>query len=280
MEHILVPTDFSECAEDALRVGAKLARMSGATLHLAHVYFNVQPTYAYGIEEDDGTTNKRMRDSIEEQLDLLLEHSDLQNIETRKHCIMNKPLWDMLELESMQSIDMVVMGSHGVSGVRELFLGSNAQKLVQAAACPVLIVKEYFDPGKVENVIFASNFYPEAVEVFQPIKELVDLLGARTHLLKVITPGAFEETLFSENSMKEFAEEVGLKDHDIATYNSTSIENGIHAYVELIDSDLICIETHGRSGLGHWLAGSLAERVVNHADVPVLTMKLEGPILN
>jgi len=280
MRHILVPTDFSECAEDALKVAVKLARMSGAVLHVAHVYFNVQPTYAYGIEEDDGSINERMRDSIQVQLDLLLENTDIEGVELHKHCIMNKPLWDVLELESMQSIDIVVMGSHGTSGVREFFLGSNAQKLVQAAECPVLVVKEYFDPGKVNNVLFVSNFYPEAIENFAPIRMLVDLMGARTYLLKVITPGSFEETPFSESSMKEFAKEAGLDDCEMATFNSKSIEKGIHAYIERIGADLVCIETHGRSGLGHWLAGSLAERVVNHADVPVLTMKIEGPILD
>ena len=279
LKHILVPTDFSECAEDAIKVAAKLARMSDAVLHVAHVYFNVQPTFLYGIEEDDGSVTERMRVSIQEQLDLLLKMPELEGLKIQKHCIMNKPLWDILDLETLQYMDMVVMGSHGVSGVREFFIGSNAQKLVQAANCPALVVKQYFDPESIENVVFASNYYTQAVETFKPIKELIDLLGCRTHLLKVITPGNFEETHFSEQLMHDFASNVGLEDHSIGTFNSRSIEKGIHSYIEEKKADMVCIETHGKSGLGHWLAGSLAERVANHADVPVLTMKIEDPDL-
>jgi len=277
MKHILVPTDFSECAEDALKVAAKLARMSGAVLHVAHVYFNVQPTFVYGIEEDDGSITERMRDNIQEQLDVLLSIPEIEGLKVQKHCIMNKPLWGIMDLETLKNIDFIVIGSHGSSGVREFFIGSNAQKLVQAATCPVLVVKQYFDPNKIDKVLFASNFYAQAVDSFKPIKEFIDLADANTNLLKVITPGSFEETGRSEKLMKDFVKSVGLKDHTMGIYNSTSIERGIHAYIDQTKADLVCIETHGRSGMGHWLAGSLAERVVNHADVPVLTMKIEDP---
>lgn len=277
MKHILVPTDFSECAEDALKVAAKLARMSDAMLHVAHVYFNVQPTFIYGVEEYDGSATERMRDNIQEQLDLLLKIPELDGIQVQKHCIMNKPLWDIMDLETMKDMDFIVMGSHGSSGVREFFIGSNAQKMIQAASRPVLVVKQYFDPENIENVLFASNFYTQAVDSFKPIKEFIDLLGANIHLLKVITPGGFEETFYSEALMKDFASNVGLKDHTTSIYNSTSVERGINAYIDEKKADLVCIETHGRSGLGHWFAGSLAERVANHSDVPVLTMKIEDP---
>jgi len=277
MKHILVPTDFSECAEDALKVAARLAKMSGAVLHVAHVYFNVQPTFIYGIEDDDGSITERLRDNIQEQLDVLLKLPELEGLNVQKHCIMNKPLWDIMDLETLKNMDIIIMGSHGSSGVREFFIGSNAQKLVQAAICPVLVVKQYFELEKVKNVLFASNFYTQAIESFEPIKEFIDLVNARTHLLKVITPGNFEETAHSEQLMNEFAHIADLKDHTIGIYNSASIERGIHDYADKMKADLVCIETHGRSGLGHWLAGSLAERVANHADVPVLTMKIEDP---
>ncbi len=276
MEHILVLTDFSDCAEDALRVGAKYARMSGATLHVAHVYYNIQPSLIYGIEEDDGSVTERYRDNIQAQLDILISTPDLEGVQVKKHCIMNKPIWDIMDLGTLSNMELLIMGSHGSSGVREFFIGSNAQKVVQSASCPVLVVKQYFDLDRITNVVFASNFRDNAIGSFAPIKELIDLLGARTHLLKVITPGTFEGTSDSFNSMDEFAKMSELEDHTMNTYNAFSIDDGILSFVKERSADLVCIETHGRAGLGHWLTGSIAERVVNHANVPVLTMKIMG----
>lgn len=280
MKQILVPTDLSKCAENALRTSAGLARMCGATVHLVHVRYPLKSNGVIGVNDKVDARSEFARKAFNERLAQLAQHRDLKGVQVRTHFVSDRPFWRVLEKKPFANMDLVVIGSHGASGAEELFIGSNAQKLVQVADCPVLVVKQYFDLSKVKKIIFASNFHDEAAAAFKPVKEIIDLLGANTLLIKIITPGNFEDTTHSEKMMGKFVKTVGLDDHSAKIINAKSIETGIYEMVDQTKADLICMETHGRTGLAQLFSGSVAENVVNHAKIPVLTVKVEQPKLN
>lgn len=100
------------------------------------------------------------------------------------------------------------------------------------------------------------------------------MFGSKIHLLKVNTPNQFETTKFSEKLISDFVEKTGITNFTSSICNEESVENGIHYYCEKIGADMIAMETHGRTGIAHFLAGSVAEGVVNHTMLPVLSMKI------
>lgn len=276
MKNILVPIDFSECAIDALKVAAELARKAGATIHLLHVHEKPLSGIALQVRVDSKELTA-LRTEIQQEMQRLEKEKYLQGITCVRHFVLDKQIWQVLRSSELRNVDLIVMGSHGARGAKELFVGSNTQKIVQLSEVPVLVIKEYVDPGKIKDILFASDFRREAESGFLEIKAMADLFGAKVHLLKVITPRDFEGTEKSTHTMEVFAKNMNLANYSVNTYNDRSVEQGIYEFAETIGADLIAIETHGNTGFAHFIMGSIAEQVVNHSSLPILSSRITEP---
>jgi nucleotide-binding universal stress UspA family protein len=151
LKTILVPSDFSECSDAAVRYGLELARKFGATLHLLHVVQDpaTQPWAAEGFAVP-------LLEAVEQwQKDakVRLEHSI--PIEDRATAVVTStiasPFPEILRYAAANDIDLIVMGTHGRGGVSHVLLGSIAEKVVRRAPCPVLTVRfpqhDFVEPG-------------------------------------------------------------------------------------------------------------------------------------
>lgn len=272
MKTILVPTDFSNQALNALKVAAHIARKISAKINLVHVY-NIPPAeyerYRYYDE-----FYKEMKAKASEQLDKLVRLDFLKGIIVKKHIVTDMLMWEIVTTEKFKNADLVVMGSHGTSGFSKVFIGSNTEKIVRLANSPVLTIKNDTGDFVIKKMVFASNFFEESYQVFDKIKFFADIYKAHLYLLKVITPKEFEPTPVSQKLLNDFINKFNLKNYSVSIYNSQSIESGIIEFSNEINADLIAIETHGRTGFAHLINGSLAEDVVKHEPKPVLSIKI------
>jgi nucleotide-binding universal stress UspA family protein len=276
IKNILVPTDFSEFADNALGAAASIARKNSATIHLLHIVeLPVYPRNMSHAEFKDFVDNMDAVKDAKAQLNNLKLLSEFKDLEVRDTIQYGK-IYDTIatQIEALD-IDMIVMGSHGASGLREDILGTNAERVVRLAECPVLTVKKDEGDFQVKDILFASNFYGEMKESFGKIKDFVELFDAQLHLLKVITPTQFEKTSYSNKLMKDFAKEAGLKTYTMNTINSDTTENGILEFCDEKKIDVITIETHGRKGINHLMNINITEDLVNHAKTPVLSIKVK-----
>lgn len=261
---ILVPYDFSDCANDALQVASKIARLSGACIDVVHLYEQMT---------DFHTENQRIREEIEAKLDRVPELPFVQGVELRKFMLRQMSLSDMFKNERLAAVDLIVMGSHGATGLKGL-VGSNTQRIVRQAAMPVLSVKHHIEDLELRDVVFASNFSAQDVEKFDAFRPLLDLFDPKIHLLKVNTPKTFERSEDSSRAIDAFLQRHTLNRFTATVYNDLSIEDGILNFSRSIDTDLIAMATHGRTGFFHVVNGSLTEDIVNHTSFPVLSIKL------
>lgn len=264
MRTILVPYDFSECATDALRVAAKLARLTGAAIHVVHLYEQMT---------DFHTENKRLREEIEAKLEQVPTLPFLKGIELKKFMLRQLGLTEMFKNERLLEADLIVMGSHGATGLRGI-VGSNTQRIVRQAPMPVLVVKHRIEDFDVKDMVYASNFTEQDVEKFHAFLPIIELFDPRIHLLKVNTPRSFERTDDSTRAIDRFLQRYLLKKYTVTIYNDLSIEEGILNFAKGTDADLIAMATHGRTGFFHVVNGSLTEDIVNHTNFPVLSVKL------
>ena len=152
LKRILVPTDFSECSDAAVRYGLELARKFGATVHLLHVIQDpaTQPWAAEGyvvpvleaLEEWQKDAQKRLEASIPEA----------DRAKAIVWCVIASPFPEILRYATANDIDLIVMGTHGRGGVSHMVLGSIAEKVVRRAPCPVLTVRypqhDFVEPGE------------------------------------------------------------------------------------------------------------------------------------
>ncbi len=264
VKNILVPYDFSDCATDALRVAASIARRTKACIDVVHLYEQMT---------DFHTENQKVREEIEAKLETVPDLPFMQGIELRKFMLRQMSITDMFKNERLADVDLVVMGSHGARGLRGL-VGSNTQKIVRIAPMPVLVIKNHIEDFSIQHLVFASNFSPSDVQKFSAFLPLIELYDPQVHLVKVNTPKSFERSEDTNRAIDAFLQRHELRKYTATIYNDLSIEEGILNFARGIDADLISMATHGRTGFFHVVNGSLTEDIVNHTTFPVLSVKL------
>ncbi|MDB4584384.1 universal stress protein [Draconibacterium sp.] len=275
MTTILVPTDFSNYALFALKVAANITRKIKAEIELVHVC-NLLSVGAQQYHYYYAKYNKEIIQNANEKLNELIGKDFLKDVAIKKHIISDMLMWEAVTDERFKNVDLIVMGSHGTGGFSNLFLGSNTEKIVRLADPPVLTIKNDIKDFTIKKMVFASNFLEENYKAFEKVKLFADLYNAHVDLLKVITPKNFESTPISQKLIEDFIKKFNLKNYSINIYNAHNIEKGIIDFSDVQDADLIAMETHGRTGFAHLINGSLAEDVLNHEALPVLSVKIIG----
>ena len=139
----------------------------------------------------------------------------------------------------------------------------------------MLTVKNRHESFNLDNVVFASNFLGEAKENFERLFNFIKAFDAHVHLVKVITPDHFESTPYTEKLIEEFVNEWKLTKYTTHIFNERTVHAGILEATKRVGANMIAMETHGRSGFARFVYGSQTESIVNHADVPVLSMKIK-----
>lgn len=274
MKLILVPTDFSEHAEDALKVAAQIAKKNGSeiiVLHMLELPSQMNDAVLGGASIPE--TMLFMK-KANEMLDEVSSRPYLDGIPVTEIVKMDKPIHGISQVSKDYNVDLIVMGSHGSSGIEELLIGSNTEKVVRNSEIPVLVIKKDATNFNASNIVFASDFSDEAKKPFQKLLNFTKFFESKIHLVTICTPNSFKPTHVVEKAMNEFAAEFDLNNYKTHIYNDTNIEKGIINFSNSINADIIGMCTHGRTGFAHFFNGSISEGLVNHAVKPVITFKI------
>ena len=276
MKKILVPTDFSDCAEHALEVAASIARRTEARLYILHVMdipvYDRNDSFQSYADAAEGIFWMKL---VKKRFAELFKKSFLKDVNAVQVLQFDGVYDTIAEQAREHDIDLIVMGSHGDSGAHEVFIGSNTEKVVRLAECPVLTVKDREEDFEPNQVVFASNFLGEATDNFEQIRDFVNLFDAHVHLLKVNTPDNFESTPYTDKLMDDFIDSIKLKKYTKHIYNERTVHLGILHFMKSVGADMVAMETHGRSGLARFFSGSQTEGIVNHANKPVLSVRIK-----
>jgi nucleotide-binding universal stress UspA family protein len=142
LNKILVATDFSECSDAAMQHGLELARAFGAALHLLHVVEDpsITPWVGDGFPISLVEVLEHFQDESRKRLLSSVPMADLGRIVIS--CPFATPVQEILRCAERESVDLIVMGTHGRSLVAHALVGSVAERVVRRAPCPVLTVRE------------------------------------------------------------------------------------------------------------------------------------------
>lgn len=274
MKRILVPTDFSEHAEYALKVAAQIARKTDAEIYLLHMLELPNQTVDAVAPGSEVPEVMFYMKKAHERFEELKEQDYLSGISVTEAVQFDRAFEGILKISKKHEIDIIVMGSHGASGFEEIFIGSNTEKVVRTSDIPVLVIKKGDDNFNIKNIVFASDFTDEIKKPFEKAVEFAALFGAHIHLLMVNTPNDFKSTSAAEKIMTDFVRNYPIGTYSTHIYNETNVEKGILKFSKSINADLIGVSTHGRKGLNHFFNGSISEDIVNHASRNVITFKI------
>ncbi|RXJ50072.1 universal stress protein [Gelidibacter gilvus] len=276
MKKIIVPIDFSKYSEYALEAAAILAKKNNAEIFALHM---LEMSDAILTASNDGPKPKMLffLKLAQQKFDEFLSKDYLQGIKVTPIVKHSKVFSEVSEVAEEHHADLIVMGSHGVSGFTEVFVGSNTEKVVRHSKLPVLVIKQKPSNLTFETVIFPSDFTEKSVDVY---KRVLETLGetSNVHLLYVNVPGEnFKSTAEMEQNVASFLMKAEgnmnnlNKVHYVSDY---SIQQGIMNFSNLFGADLIVMPTHGRKGLAHFFEGSISEDLANRANLPVMTFKI------
>ncbi|OUR93367.1 universal stress protein UspA [Flavobacteriales bacterium 34_180_T64] len=277
MKKIIVPIDFSQHSEYAMEAAAILAKKHGSEILALHM-----------LEMSDILLNKTDNEQhaktvffyklAEQKFEEFLSKDYLDGVKVTPIVKHFKVFSEISGVAKEQGADLIVMGSHGSSGVKEIFIGSNTEKVVRNSGIPVLVLKN--DPILMdfENVVFACDFSEESVRSYKNASKLFEKLNSKIHLVYVNLPSEnFKSSVEMEKRVAAFLK---LADGSLDKMNSVNyvsdytIEKGILNFSNVIGADLIAVATHGRTGIAHFFEGSISENVANHSLLPVMTFKI------
>tara|TARA_R110002020_G_scaffold262126_3_gene476554 strand:+ start:9861 stop:10715 length:855 start_codon:yes stop_codon:yes gene_type:complete len=280
IQKLLVPTDFSPQALNALKAAAQLARRYKADIYLLHL-LEMPEVFI------DGPATQHQSQLPEALYYMKLAHKKFSNI-LKAPFLEGIKIYETAEFDGAfegimtyvkkYNIDAIVMGSHGMSGIQEFFIGSNTEKVVRHSEIPVFVIKNELNIFNIRNFVFATDLQEESLEAIQEAIKFAQSEEASLHMLYVNTPNRFKTTQEITSICKGFLKKIGQKSQKLTIYNDVSVERGILNFAESIKADLIGIGTHGRKGLAHFLNGSISEDLVNHAQRPVVTFKISFEI--
>lgn len=295
IRYILVPTDFSQESASALKVAAEITRRTDAHILLLHV---VDSLLHKTIWTTDGAINEIALSNfslsakkseitqtsitqITNELRTKLIHFAAKYAGDRliEPCVAFQNIYTAIhEYAKKHENCLIVMGSKG-TGETSFLMGSNTEKIIRASPSPVLVVKgavSNFVDFELKTICIASDFQPHHIPwiIITFIKFLQAIFSAHLQLLKVITPQHFELSSHTQKSLKEFATMYELQNFSINISNHYTEHEGILAFADDNQTDLICMTTNGSTGFMQVMMGSIAEEVANQANIPVLTFRV------
>jgi len=277
MKKIIVPIDFSEYSENALETAAALARKYDAEILALHMLELSNALLTSTTDQNDVEAIFYWK-LAEKKFETFLDKDYLKELKVTPIVKHFKVFSEVNEVAQEHDADLIVMGSHGVSGLKEVLVGSNTEKVVRHSEIPVLVVKHNPILTDFESVVFACDFSEDAIKPYMNANAMFSKIGTKVHLLYVNIPDAgFRNSAEMEKKVAEFLKlaDGNLEKMKNVTYVSDySIEEGILNFSNLVGADLIAIATHGRTGLSHFFEGSISEDVANHSTLPVITFKM------
>lgn len=275
MKKILVPTDFSKIAHAAAKVAVDIAKKTGAEIQLLHMLeLPVDMVDPLGYTSTAGPSALLVLEQTKERFNKLMKDSMFKGLTVSQNLQFTVTFQGILDEAQNEGVDLIVMGSKGASGLSEMLIGSNTEKVVRKSEIPVLVIKEDLEVFNPKKVVFASDCLKENQKGFKALLDFNAVFNSEIHLVKVNTINNFETTQASERIMEEFCKPFKSFYIHKHIYNDESIEKGILNFSRDHNCDMIALTTHGRSGLSHLFNGSIGEDLANHALRPVITFKL------
>lgn len=274
MKKILVPTDFSDHAFNAVKAAASIARKTNAELLLLHIIELPQEAMDAIKPGHDIPEIMFFKQWAEKRLSETSLSPELNGLNVSQILLLGRTVNKVAEAAADNNVDLIVMGSHGASGFKELFVGSNTEKVVRHSEVPVLVIKNDETEIKMERVVFASDFMVENKASFVNALNFFRTSNVKPHFLMVNTPNNFKPTHVAEKFVADLLKEFDMTEYEFSIYNDLDIEKGILNFSERVNADLIAMGTHGRKGISKFLNGSISEDLVNHSSRSLLTFKI------
>jgi nucleotide-binding universal stress UspA family protein len=282
MKKILIPIDFSKCSLAAARYAAKIAEKHNSSLYLLHIISN---PHLYFVTSDVDMSSsmiyaerKRYIDRLESdaknKLEELRKSYFVRNLKVDYAVIVGSSInKDIVDYAKTKKIDLILMGSNGNDNFERIVLGSNSERVFRFTDIPVLIVGQRVKSNDIKKVVFASDFTPEAIQVYPVLSRFIKPYEPDIHLIRINTENSLLPTEEAIRRMKKMVKR--FKGNFITDVRAAyEVYEGITKYAKEVNADLIAIGALRRKGLSRFFSNRIIEGVIRRTRIPVLTIDI------
>lgn len=279
MKRIIVPCDFSSPSKEAFKLAQDIAEKTRGEVIVVHA-IDI-PIMYHPISDNqipysrDSLFRADIENRTREEFEKMNKEMGKEKVYTSLEIVYGVLLTVVRKLIKTKKADLVIMGTSGATGLEEIFIGSNTEKIVRHAHVPVLSIHVAPDINTIKNILLLTTLTLSHKGFMEKVKELQQFFNASLHLLYINTPANFKTDRQAKEDFEAFVKHHQLKDYFSHFRNYHYEEEGIIQFVLDEKIDLVVMATHGRKGLTHFLRGSLSEDVVNHTLFPVWTYRID-----
>lgn len=275
MKNILFPTDFSNAAENAFLFALAIAQKYDSTLTLLHVY--ELPELGRSLK----TTTKEVYEMMEmealrdfkssvKKLHQLADENGFSNVEFSQQMAQGETVYTITKHATKEDCDLIVMGTQGATGLKEVFLGSIATGVIDESKVPVLTVPENANhENKISKVAYLSNYKEEELDAFQITAAFAKVFDAE--LMCVHYDGEQESKLEDKNRWKDQTNAI----HHNTSYHIISGEDFEKALIKLNEKEqinVLAVQPRRKNIFARLFSKSVSKSIAHHIEVPLLAL--------
>lgn len=271
IKNILVPIDFSKCAANAMNFALEIAVRTDAHIHVLHVVYqneHIGDGEFSGLWFDE-YVESRSKDLVK-WIGRFRKNSAFKDIKITTTCTTGFPISMIKALAGDKKADLIVMGTTGATGVRELFIGSNAAGVMSSVKIPVLAIPEKTDFLKHANYVFATDYgISMDKHSWNALKEILKIQHSSVHILHVLTKPEEQPNQSAENQIRQHLEDVNC---EFKYLHGNSVQDTVNAYIEATNATGLVTVSHQHSFIYKLIFQSNSKNLVQRSRTPILVL--------
>jgi nucleotide-binding universal stress UspA family protein len=271
MKQIIVAIDFSKTSINALTFGIHIANEAGADVQMVWVDNTTSEEVVFeGFAHEERNEKIALLKDLQEKYGKTLKSGKL-DYKTRK----GKVYIEVAQQAKAVNADLIIAGTHGVSGFEEFWIGSNAYRIVTNAPCPVITLRHDFEGGDIHKIVIPIDSSQETRQKIPIASQVASLFKSEIHVLSLYSTSLKSVQKRVDNYAKhviDYFEERKIKYVSVSK-ESDNITRTTIDYAQEVGADLIAIMTEQETTTANIFLGPYAQQMVNHSPVPVLSMR-------
>jgi nucleotide-binding universal stress UspA family protein len=277
IKKILVPVDFSLTSLKALEQAVFMAKKNNAEITLLHVVDYIMPhsdIYYFTIPRSAEYEATVMKECDGQLLKLAEKIQKKDAVTIHAETVSGKPREQIIAAAERIQADMIVMGTHGVSGFREFMIGSTAIRIISEAPCPVLSIQQSVAPG-FKKILVPFRNRPHSREKVDYAIEMAEMYGATVHVLGVdaeLSEETNNKLILQAEQIKTIAENHHIP-CETKVIEGSFLAEEILKYAKDIQADLVIVMSDlDKMSVSDFIMGPYAQQIVNHSHIPILSI--------
>ena len=275
MKKILVPTDFSACADKALQFAYTIAEKGGGEIILLHAC-NLDNEKAEN-RYNTSVYNKPITKTAATKLEVLKNHiRQSGKVAVSVHLFDGDIVESILDAEAKHAIDLIVMGTQGASGLKKIIMGSKTAAVISKAQAPVIAIPADYSGQTINNILLAVNQSNKDLDYLEPLFQLAQLFNATIRM--VIFSDTEEAVTYIDDRRTITGIQYRLQEkysqQNLQTDHLTGKDFGeaLQDYIDENNIDLLVMITHKKTGLEGLFYKSQTRQMAYHTTIPLLAI--------